>query len=91
MINERKWRIGGYAAFTLYAAAAFHDATISQRILLRTKCRPMLARMREFEGDDHNWPLAARSLLMRIHEVMGENWRPKGEWSDYINALLKEE
>lgn len=91
MTSENNWRVGGYAAFTLYVAAAFNDATISQRVLLRTKCRPMLARMRELENDDHNWPLAAKSLLMRIHQVMGNKWLPEGEWSAYINALLKEE
>lgn len=82
--------LGGHLAYTLYVGAALADANGDQTRLLRTKLPPMLKRMKELKDDDHNWRLAAQSLLMRIHEVMGKDWRPKGEWATQINALLKE-
>lgn len=83
--------IGGYAAFTLYIGAAFNEASPSQRVLLRTKCQPMLNRMRELSGDAEQWAIAARSLLIRIHEVLGEEWTPKEETMRHIRSLMAED
>lgn len=83
--------LGGYMAYTLYIGAAFADANGDQTRLLRTKLPPMLKRMRELQGDDHNWPLAAKSLLMRIQEVMGPKWRPSDPWMAQIKALLADQ
>lgn len=83
--------VAGYLALTLYVAAARNDANGDQRQLLRTMLPPMIQRMRDYQNDDHNWPLAAKSLLMRVHQIMGPQWRPKGEWDAYITTLLRGE
>lgn len=80
--------IGGYLALTLYVSAAVHDATPSQRRLLNTRLNPLLAQMKDLSGDDEQWRLAVKSLLIRLHGVMGNDWRPSGEWLAQINALM---
>lgn len=79
---------GGYVALALYVRAAFEEATGDQRRLLRTKLPPMLRRMRELQNDDHNWPLAVKSLLLRVHQVMGPEWLPKEDSLKQIKLLL---
>lgn len=80
----------GYLALTLYMGAAFAEANGDQKRLMRTNLQPMIQRMREEANDDVQWRLAVQSLLIRVQQVMGENWRPKGEAGDYIRRLLNE-
>jgi hypothetical protein len=82
--------VGGYVALTMYIGAAFAEGSGDQKRLLHTKLPPMIKRMRQEAHDDEQWRLAVQSLLIRVQEVMGTGWMPKGETGDYIRRLMSE-
>jgi hypothetical protein len=88
--KEAKVNVAGYAALTLYVGAAYAEASGDQKSLLNTKLPPMIRRMRAEAHDEEQWRLATQSLLIRIHEVMGRDWRPRGQTGLTIAHLLKE-
>lgn len=82
--------VGGYVALTMYVGAAFSEGSGDQKRLLRTKLPPMIRRMREEAHDEQQWRLAVQSLLIRVQEVMGTGWTPRGETGEYIRRLMSE-
>lgn len=83
--------VGGNLALVLYLRAAWAEASLDQKKLLRTKLNPMIKRMCQEVGNDHEYRLALKSMLIRLHEVMGKEWRPKGGDAEQIKLLLSGE
>lgn len=88
--KAKAMNVGGYVALTIYVSAAFAEGNGDQRRLLHTKLPPMIKRMRAEAHDDEQWRLALQSLLIRIQEVMGVGWMPRGEIGEYIRRLISE-
>lgn len=66
-------------AFTLYMGAANFDATEDQRDLMRSAIEPALLHYVN-TGDE----TPVRTI---IQIVMGDQWKPTGQWADYIASL----
>lgn len=65
--------------------AANSEATEEQRDRLREEALPPLS--------DKSLPAseAYAAVVRKTGEIMGPGWRPKGEWDDWLVALLSEE
>jgi hypothetical protein len=78
--------LGAWLSFTLYFGAAMHDASSAQREALRTAMSPVLQHLRS--DDPEVWKPAVRNAFGVIHQVMGAQWAPQGEWARQIDLLL---
>lgn len=76
-------RLGAHLAFVMFIGAARSDADEQQTSLLRERVLPLLD---TFKADGN-----ARPVLDAVLEVMGPDWQPRGEWSDYIDSLLRKD
>lgn len=74
--------LGDGVALIAVANAAFADADPRQRLRLRTEL-PGLMDEYKVNGD-------IRPLVRKFREVMGEEWKPTGEWRRWINRALQE-
>lgn len=70
-------------AFTMVVGAARADATRAGKFeQLRQAVIPTIPEFRK-TGD-------GRPIIRAIRSVLGEEWTPEGEWSDYIKSLMEE-
>lgn len=71
-------------AVVMFVGAANADATREQRSRLRDEALPPLK-------DEALTPGQAYEKTIRITAaIMGPDWRPNGEWEDWILALIGE-
>jgi hypothetical protein len=80
-LNETTY--GQALRFVLFLGAAMHDANTEQRKQLREKVNPLLERYR----------VTGHEVLVRIavRDVMGQDWRPSGDWKKQIDLLRDKE
>lgn len=62
-----------------YIGAANWDSTDEQRVRLRAKIEPLLDQFRD------NGKM--RPLFDAVTEVMGDEWRPTGDWARQLEAV----
>jgi hypothetical protein len=74
---------GAALTVVMFVGAANSDATPEQRTQLKDAIAPL---------SDKSIPAsdAYAQVIRRTADVMGPEWRPSGEWAEWITALLEE-
>jgi hypothetical protein len=65
----------------LFVGAANKDATPEQRTRIKEEALPILR-------DTPDPRDAMATTVLKIAEIMGEEWRPEGEWDEAITNVL---
>lgn len=73
---------GSALTVVMFVGAANADASPDQRALLKDAIKPL--------RDDSLTPSEAYvAVVLGTAEVMGPDWRPTGQWDEWITALLE--
>jgi hypothetical protein len=78
----------GYLAFTLFFGAAWNDATEEQRAALRAKIAPLLEESKDESASPARGRQLTAMILVETQRIMGDEWKPQGDWSTQIDKLL---
>jgi hypothetical protein len=80
--------LAGYIAFTLFFGAAWNDATEEQREALHTKTAPLLEEAKDRSTSPARGRQLIAMILVETQRIMGDEWRPSGDWATQIDKLL---
>lgn len=73
--------VGAAMAVVMFVGAANDDAGPEQRARLREAIKPL-------EDESLTASQAYETVMRQTVEIMGPDWRPSGEWDEWITALL---
>lgn len=80
--------LAGYLAFTLFSGAAWNDAAPEQREALRAKIKPLTAEALDRSTSPARGRQLTAMILVETQRIMGDDWKPSGQWADQIDRLL---
>lgn len=73
--------VGRALVVVMFVGAANADATPEQREQLKEAITPL-------RDQDLTASEAYKAVVYGVADVMGPHWRPRGEWEEWITALL---